>query len=226
MMSGSDWSIPPSVLHWLGSCPAEQPVALLLRHAARAPLPPDGVGYTLPITEAGTELGRELGRLLGRRLRSLRSSPLARCLQTAEALRGGAGADLPIVADRLLGDPGVYVIDEQLAWTQWQILGHDGVMQHLVSSSHALPGMASPDEAARALVGHMLTLAEGAPGIHVFVTHDSLVTATAARLLGQALGSEAWPLYLEGAFFWRAADGLHVAYRDMHSTTCNHGWSR
>ena len=226
MMIQTDWSIPPSVLHWLGSCPAEEPVALLLRHAARAPLPPDDVGYTLPITEAGAELGRELGRLLGRRLRSLRSSPLVRCLQTAEVLRFGADADMPIVADRLLGDPGIFVIDEQLAWTQWQTLGHEGVMQHLVSSSHALPGMARPDEAARALVGHMLTLAEGDPGIHVFVTHDSLVTATAARLLGQALGSEAWPLYLEGAFFWRAADGLHVAYRDAHRTTYDHGWLR
>ena len=150
MMIQTNWRNPASVLHWLGSCPAEEPVALLLRHAARAPLPPDDVGYTLPITEAGAELGRELGRLLGRRLRSLRSSPLVRCLQTAEVLRFGAGADLPIVADRLLGDPGVYVIDEQLAWTQWQTLGHEGVMQHLVSSSHALPGMARPDEAARA----------------------------------------------------------------------------
>ena len=150
MMIQTNWRNPASVLHWLGLCPVEQPVALLLRHAARAPLPPDGVGYTLPITEAGAELGRELGRLLGRRLRSLRSSPLVRCLQTAEVLRGGAGADLPIVSDRLLGDPGIYVIDEQLAWTQWQTLGHEGVMHHLVSSSHALPGMSRPDEAARA----------------------------------------------------------------------------
>lgn len=222
-MTQTDGQIPPSVLRWLGSCPTEEPVALLLRHAARTPLPPDDVGYALPITEAGAELARELGRLLGRRLRSLRSSPLVRCIQTAEVLRGGAGEDMPIVSDRLLGDPGVYVIDERLAWTQWQTLGHEGVMRHLVSSSDALPGMARPDEAARILVGHMLTSAEGTPGVHVFVTHDSLVTATAARLLGRALGPEEWPLYLEGAFFWRSEDGLHVAYRDEHRTTCDQG---
>ncbi len=218
MMPETDWQIPPSVLRWLAACPAEESVALLLRHSVRAPLPPEDVGYMLPITEVGAKLGRELGRMLGRRLRSLRSSPLARCLQTAEALRGGAGADLPIVSDRLLGDPGVYVIDERLAWTQWQTLGHEGVMRHLVSSNHALPGMAQPGEAARSLVHHMLSSAEGAPGIHVFVTHDSLVTATAARLLGRAFGPEAWPSYLEGAFFWRSEDGLHVAYRDEHRT--------
>lgn len=225
-MNQTDWQIPPSVLRWLGSCPAGEPVVLLLRHSVRTPLPPEDVGYTLPITDVGAELGRELGRLLGHRLRSLRSSPLVRCTQTAEVLRSGAGADIPILMDRRLGDPGVYVIDEQLAWTQWQTLGHEGVMRHLVSSNHALPGMARPDKAARLLVDHMLTSTEGTPGVHVFVTHDSLVTATAAQLLGRALGPESWPSYLEGAFFWRTEDGLHVAYRDEHRTTCSDGRPR
>jgi hypothetical protein len=54
------------------------------------------------------------------------------------------------------------------------------------------------------------------PGIHIFVTHDSLVTATAARLLGELLGTDAWPWYLEGAFFWREDGQLTTAYRDRN----------
>jgi hypothetical protein len=50
--------------------------------------------------------------------------------------------------------------------------------------------------------------------MHVFVTHDSLVTATAARLLGRPLGLDDWPWFLEGAFFWPSGEGIHVAYRD------------
>ena len=117
------------------------------------------------------------------------------------------------MADRLLGDPGVYVLDGRRAWSNWERFGREGVMRHLVAEAEALPGMARPDEAARFLVHHMLAVAGGEPGVHVFVTHDSLVTATAARIFGQPLGRDDWPWYLEGVFFWRDEGGLRAAYR-------------
>lgn len=214
MTAAIEWRIPPSVLRWLEEVPRDRSVALLLRHSVRDFLPPGDAGYSLPITDIGAKLGRELGGFIGPRLRSLRTSPLLRCVQTAEVLRKGAGVDLPIVPDRLLGDPGVYVLDDRRAWTNWESRGHEGVMAHLVAQHDALPGMARPDPAARFLVHHMLAAGETAPGVHVFVTHDSLVTATAARLLQRALTKADWPWYLEGAFFWRDPTGLHAAYRD------------
>lgn len=209
-----DWQVPPSVLRHLERIPIDRPVALLLRHSVRDELPPGEAGRILPITETGRRLAVQLGERLRGRLRTLHTSPLLRCVQTAEALRKGAGVEATIVRDHLLGDPGAYVLDGRRAWSNWESRGHEGVMAHLVSSSDALPGMARPDEAARFLVHHMLAVAGRAPGVHVFVTHDALVTATAARLLARPLGTSDWPWYLEGAFFWRAADGLHTAYRD------------
>ena len=182
----------------------------------RDDLPPGIAGYSLPITEAGIQLAQELGGLIGGRLRSLHTSPLLRCVQTADALNIGSDANLRIVHNRLLGDPGVFVVDGQRAQLNWDKLGHEGVMQHLVASDEALPGMARPGPAARFLVHYMLTVAGDAAGLHLFVTHDSLVTATAARLLGQQLGTDAWPWYLEGAFFWREQDDLHIKYRDQY----------
>lgn len=214
MSDAVDWQVPPSVLRWLGEAPADRPVALLLRHSVRPPLDPGDAGYALPITEVGVRLATDLGRRLGARLRTLRASPLLRCVQTAEALRAGAARELHITEDRLLGDPGAFVHDDRLAWPNWQARGHEGVMAHLVREDDALPGMAAPDAAARFLVQHMLAVADGAPGVHVFVTHDSLVTATAARLLREPLGRDVWPWYLEGALFWRDGDRLHIAYRD------------
>lgn len=208
-----EWQIPPSMPRWIKEAPTDRPVVLLLRHSVRDYLPPGDAGYTLPITEIGQQLGKELGASLSGRLRTLRASPLLRCLQTAEALREGASTDLPIVEDRLLGDPGAYVLDGQKAWSNWLNLGHEGVMAQLVSTSEALPGMARPDEAARYLVHQMFATAGNEPGIHVFVTHDSLVTATAARLLRQPLGVTEWPWYLEGAFFWHDEQETQVAYR-------------
>lgn len=228
MTMTADWQLPPSVLRHLDIVPEGSPVALLLRHSVRDELPAGDAGYTLPITEVGRRLAFQLGERLRGRFRSLHTSPLIRCVQTAEALRQGAGTAPSIVPDRLLGDPGVFVIDGRRAWLNWSTLGHEGVMEHLVSSSDALPGMARPDEAARFLVHHMLAVAGDVPGIHVFVTHDSLVTATAARLLERPLRRADWPWYLEGAFFWRTADGLHTAYRDSvavrhHEPLCGFG---
>ena len=216
MSNNIEWRIPPSVLSGLVELPKDRPIAVLLRHSVRDDLPPGSAGYLLPITEAGTQLAKELGGMIGARLRSLHTSPLPRCVQTAEALNLGSDASLNIVHDRLLGDPGVYVIDGQRAQLNWDKLGHEGVMRHLVMSDEALPGMARPGPAAGFLVHHILTMVGDAPGLHLFVTHDSLVTATTARLLGQQLGRDAWPWYLEGAFFWRDHDDLHIKYRDQY----------
>ena len=209
------WRIPPSILPILDRVPRNRPVVLLLRHSVRGHLPPGDAGYTLPITDIGRQLGRELGAMLGDRLRTLYASPIMRCVQTAEVLRDGAATDCPVVRDRLLGDPGVYVLDNKRAGQAWTDRGHESVMANIVSGADPLPGMARSDEAARFLVQHMLAVADDTPGIHVFVTHDSLVTATAARLLKRPLGKGDWPWYLEGAFFWHDEDGLHTAYRDF-----------
>ncbi len=209
-----NWEIPTSLLINLEQIPVDQPVALLLRHSVRDEIPPGETGNEVPITDAGKDIALKLGQKLGARLKSLHSSPLTRCVQTAEALRFGSGVDTSIAENRILGDPGVYVLDDHLAWSNWETLGHEEVMRHLVAESEALPGMAQPDKAARFLVQCMLSSADGAPGIHVFVTHDVLVTATVARLQGVRHEPDDWPLFLEGALFWRSKLGVHVVYRD------------
>lgn len=213
-MTGVDWKIPPSVLRLLERSPNDRAVVVLLRHSVRDHLPSSEVGYTLPITNVGRQLALELGGVLHGRLRTLHTSPLARCVQTAQALAEGADSDVKIVFNRLLGDPGVFVLDGRLAWPNWEQLGHAGVMHHLVTETEALPGMARAAEAARYLLQSMLATAGSEPGVHVFVTHDSVVTAMAARLLGRPIKADCWPWFLEGVFFWTGQDGIHVAYRN------------
>ena len=215
MTNTIQWRIPPSIFPILDRLPLNRPVVLLLRHSVRGHLPPGDAGYTLPITDIGRRLGHELGAILGDRLRTLHASPIIRCVQTAEVLRDGARIEYSVVRDHFLGDPGIYVLDSKRAGQVWEDRGHEDLMTHLVSRDEPLPGMARPDETARFLVQHMLAAANDTSGIHVFVTQDSLVTATAARLLKQPLGKDNWPWYLEGAFFWRDEEGLHIAYRDF-----------
>lgn len=209
-------SIPASTRRWLDDVPADRPVALLVRHSVRDELAPGDIGYARPINDTGVRLAREFGAALRGRLRTLHSSPVQRCVHTAEILREAAVSSLGIVPDRFLGDPGAYVLDAQLAWKNWETLGSLGIMEHLVTTNDPLPGTAPADVGARTLVRHMLAVAVDAPGLHVFVTHDILVAATAARFLGSPTGPSRWPRYLEAAFFWRDEAGLHAAYREEH----------
>ena len=62
------------------------------------------------------------------------------------------------------------------------------------------------------LVEHMLVRAGTTTGIHAFVTHDSLVTATAAQMLSKELAPDAWPDFLEAAFFWKQGNRIGVGY--------------
>jgi hypothetical protein len=121
---------------------------------------------------------------------------------------------VPVLVDRALGDPGAFVVDGKRAWVHWQELGHPAMVDHLVRGVTPLPGLADPAAAARYLARHMLGATHGRPGLHVFVTHDILVTATAARMLDVALGPPEWPRFLEGALFWRDNEATCVEYRE------------
>lgn len=114
-MTWVQWHIPPSVLRLLERAPSDRAVVVLLLRSVRDHLPPGDQGNGLPITDVGRRLALELGGLLGSRLRTLHASPLLRCVQTAEALAEGAGVRLAAVPNRLLSDPGVFVLDGRRA---------------------------------------------------------------------------------------------------------------
>ena len=50
-------------------------------------------------------------------------------------------------------------------------------------------------------------------GLHVFVTHDYLVGATARHCLGEKLSDETWPGFLECVVLWRESDGVCFWYQ-------------
>ena len=188
--------IPEPTMRAVRDAPADCATVLLIRHSARGPIPHGVPGNDVLLLPEGKALACELGRWIGRRLRTVHASPVRRCVETAESLVEGAEADVVIVADCHLGHPGVYVEDGAEAWNTWQSLGHERVMAHLVAGQR-LPGLTDPVPASRRLVTHLLATAGGRPGVHAFVTHDSLVTTAAAHVLGVAFGKADWPQYLE-----------------------------
>ncbi len=188
--------------------PAHRPVVIFLRHAERPPLPAGANGDELALTDGGRRAAHALGAILGRRISSVTTSPVRRCRETAVAIMTGAGLALEVAVDRLLGAPGAFVADAEVAWENWQRLGNDGVIEHLARSDQLLPGMVAP----AAAVGRLIDLVqrqlnEGA-GLHVLVTHDAVLAPFVSRLLGP--GQVVWPDYLATALLWREGGRLRL----------------
>ena len=91
----------------LTQAPHGAAVALALRHAEREAIPPCGYGNDVPLTRQGITSSRRLGEALSPLpVAVVRTSPLPRCVETAESITAGAGWDAVAVPDQRLGAPG------------------------------------------------------------------------------------------------------------------------
>ena len=177
--------------------PPGLPVVVLMRHAARPPIPEGEVGGELSITPEGEAKALALGQRFRQVLVSVRSSPVRRCVETARAIVRGAERDIDLVSDPMLGAPGAFIADPELAWENWLRVGHDGVLDHLASGAAPLPGFAEPIAASRALIDHLLGVAAG-PGLHLAITHDALMIPLLAARLKRPVAAHERPDFLDG----------------------------
>ena len=78
----TDWRIPPSMTRYLAEAPVDAPVAVLLRHSVRGPLPRGDAGNAVPLTlrPSGTESSSSSARTVSalRSSSSVSSRPSAR----------------------------------------------------------------------------------------------------------------------------------------------------
>jgi superfamily II DNA or RNA helicase len=133
--------IPSATLRWLEVAPTDRPVMVLLRHAARHPIPSGEVGDEVFLTEEGVRIATALGAVVGERLVGLYSSPVRRCLETADALARGADVLLKCTPDLYLGAPGVFVKDPEAAWEHvWKRMPYEEILNALVEGRDDLVG--------------------------------------------------------------------------------------
>jgi len=187
---------------------------LLVRHAERPPIPNGSWGRELSITDAGREASIELGSRLGSIPRIV-SSPVPRCVQTAEALRQGAGGSASIEQDRLLGDPGVWVMQPELAGPQFQAGGARGVVARQLAGA-VVPGMRPLTDGASLLLDLLLRTAPPVGSVSVCVTHDAVMAPLIGHLFGQERVGPIWPNFLEALRLQFEDDELVVQWRGRY----------
>lgn len=201
------------VLADLARVPTGIPVALLLRHSIRGPIPRTSRGDEILLTPEGHRLALELGRLMGPRFVSVATSPVQRCRETAERLLDGAGQDLPQRVDRTLGRPGIVMGNEDIVWSTFHREGIHPTMVRYIGGE-PLPGFPALRATALQLALWLAgSVAGGPPGIHLFSSHDLMIMGLLSGLEQRPLAGERWPDFLDGVYTWTEQDAVRLLYR-------------
>lgn len=191
---------------------ASRAIVLFLRHGEReAVASHEFPRHDAPLTHDGRRAAHSLGQQIGSWLGSIRSSPVPRCIETAQHLLSGSGIDCDVGEDSQLGDPSVFVTNGRLAMESLNGLGFHQAARRL-GEGEALPGFADPDHAAGQFVSLAGSLLAEQPVVHVLVTHDLMLSTFVARIRGQSMPESEWPGFLHGAMLWREQEGLCLRY--------------
>ena len=203
-----------SILTRLASVPEGVDVSLVIRHAEREEIPAGAFGHDVNLTAEGTRAAEELGAALsGDRALTLLSSPVPRCIQTAQALLRGAGSSNKVGTEPRLGNPGAFVIDPETAGPLFLDLPIPEITSRQLHDFASLPGMRPTSEGAELLLD-LVTSPLGNEGrLHAFVTHDIILSVFVASIFRLSMEETGWPGYLEGLLVWRSAGRLHFTWR-------------
>lgn len=170
---------------------------ILLRHAERPDIPNDEIGNEVGLTKQGIRQTKQFAKSLRQPIISISSSPILRCVQTAEIISNQCSYNTTIKKSILLGNPGFFIKDPKIAWTHWQIKGHDAVNQYLLNGKDQWQGFLPFDNAINRMKTEITKQLETTnSGIHVWVSHDTILATFASRVLPQSLTLNNWPNFL------------------------------
>lgn len=209
--------LPPYMLAAASALPEhDAPVVLFTRHSIRERTNGLGLaGYALPLTKQGRELayawGEQLTEQSGRALSHCFSSPIQRCLDTAELMIQGADNTFPnnthqieVLSQPLLVEPGGFVTDIQQAAPFFKRKGAIGFINSFVQND--LPGVKHPVQGILDILQllYQLQAQPSAVGqLNLAVSHDTILAAFIAVISGHfKVEKTDWPKMMEGVFVW------------------------
>lgn len=198
--------------------PAAMPLHLFTRHSVRELSPNGFADYRLPLTPEGVVIARDWGASLGHPLQSFHSSPVGRCVNTAQAMMEGAissgllEAPGDIEHTMQLVEPGCYVQDINAVGPMFLKMGALKFMNHHLQQE--MEGILSPREGRKRLLEYFQARNPSAGKVALHVTHDTIVIAFVASLLGlSGIGEKDWPWMMEGLWLWYDERDLHWIWR-------------
>ena len=205
-----------STLQRLSLIPGDADVSLVIRHAEREEIPTATFGFHVALTAAGISAAEQMGKALSARgTITAVSSPIPRCVQTAQAILRAEGCPTTLVTDNRLGDPGAFILEPESAGATFLDLPVGEIARRQLQAPEPPPGMRRTEDG----VAILLDLVAGDLGrngrLNVYVTHDVILAVLVGSILRSSLEDTGWPGFLEGLLLWRVGGRLHCSWRRL-----------
>jgi broad specificity phosphatase PhoE len=172
-------------------------LSLLIRHADRDKIPAGEFGNEVLLNETGKERALNFGKNLSKlQINKIFTSPVQRCIQTAECIVAGYGKPLEITKSHELGDPGLHISDDQVAGKFFLTEGFDE-LYYRITHNIDIPGIAITEQFNEKMTD-FLTENATENGITIFVTHDLLIAHYHFSINGKIYTKDNWVKYLGG----------------------------
>lgn len=172
-------------------------ISLLIRHADRDKIPAGEFGNDVLLNEKGKERALNFGKSLSEmKINRIFTSPVQRCVQTAEYITKGYGKPLEITQSHELGDPGLHISDNKVAGKFFLTEGFDE-LYYRITHNIDIPGISITKEF-NANMTDFLTENSKEKGITIFVTHDLLIAHYHFSINGKIYPKDDWVKYLGG----------------------------
>lgn len=211
----------PASVSWitaqLSEMPAQADAALMLRHAEREAIPPGTFGVDVPLTACGVASAERLGAMLSdlRLQVGVTTSPVPRCVATAQALLRGGGWPEAVAVDWRLGAPGPFVVDEAVSGALFLEIDILAIVQRQLTPVEPPAGMRATAEGIELLLGLTANDLGRRGHLNIYVTHDAILAVLVAYLYGLSIDEVGWPGYLDGLLLWRCGERLHFNWRGL-----------
>ena len=187
-----------NVLEKLSTLPIkEQRIAVLIRHGERYAIPEGSFGLDALLTPGGMSAAVGFGRAIARYpVMHIYTSPIKRCVQTAECIMRGLQRNVGISCEDNLGNPGFHVSNAQIAGEHFMRYGAIGVFEQFAADED-IPGIAPMSYLRNEALNWIDNKCEE-NGLFFFVTHDSLITHFSHANNLRRYSRESWVDYLDG----------------------------
>ena len=199
--------LPDSMIASVRLLPEGKRLILFTRHSLRERSDGNGfASYQLPLTPKGRILARSWGRWLAGHLPySLDvdsiSSPIGRCIDTAQLMQEGAGLRRDIAHQSLLVEPGSLVTEPDIANPIFKEIGVLNFINRFLQGN--LEGTKNTYQGGLDLLS-LFYQHQPEPGhLMLAVSHDTLLSAFLAVMFDVVeIDWNDWPKMMEGVFLW------------------------
>jgi broad specificity phosphatase PhoE len=172
-------------------------LSLLIRHGDRDKIPSGSFGNEILLNEKGIQNSLKFGEsLASMKINKILTSPVGRCVQTAEFIAQGYGKSIEIIETTALGAPGLHINDGKVAGEFYLNVGFDEMYRRYLNEIE-IPGIPPANEINQSIT-KFISENSIQNGLTIFVTHDMLIAFYHFSLNKTIYSKENWVKYLSG----------------------------